>query len=116
MIESAEDRESRQASNESLWERLEREPLLERSEAIPIKRSFARQLFGGFYEHLGSLILLNLAVSAQVGVGVLAGLLVALLVGSVLPIAFLPSLALIVVLIGGPAVAGIFHYVRCICD
>jgi uncharacterized membrane protein YesL len=28
----------------------------------------------------------------------------------------LPSLALIVVLIGGPAVAGIFNYVRCMCD
>ena len=38
---------------------------MEPTEAIVIQRSFAKRLFGTFYEHLGALILLNLAVTSS---------------------------------------------------
>jgi uncharacterized membrane protein YesL len=105
----------RQASGQSVWEELAQDPLLEETDVIPIERSFARRLFGGFYEHLGSLILLNLAVSVQVLLGGAVGL----LISTGIPTGSGPRLfvaAFVVVLFAGPALAGLFNYVRNMCD
>jgi uncharacterized membrane protein YesL len=96
-----------------VWDELAREPLLEQSDAITIERGFARRLFGGFYEHMGSLILINLAVTVQVAIGALIGLLLGSLVPGVL--AFV-VVGLVVVLFAGPAFAGLFEYARCMSD
>jgi uncharacterized membrane protein YesL len=105
----------RTVSSDSLWDDLERDPLLETSDAITIERSYAKRLFGGFYEHLGSLILLNLAVTVQA----LAGAAVGLLVGSVAPGGAgvkLFAAAIVTILFAGPAIAGLFYFVRNMCD
>jgi hypothetical protein len=112
---TGEDREEApEREYESVWERLAAEPLLERTEAISLDRSFLKRLFGGFYEHLGSLILINLAVTAQVAVGVGVGFLAATL----MPVPWLGILVLtvLVILFAGPAFAGMFNYTRCMCD
>ncbi|MDB5059153.1 MAG: hypothetical protein JWO59_2625 [Chloroflexi bacterium] len=109
------ERPTDRSSDPSLWDDLAREPLLEETDIIPIERSFARRLFGGFYEHIGSLILLNLAVSLQVLVGGAIGL----LIGSVVPGGSGPRIllaAVVVVLFAGPAFAGLFNYVRNMSD
>jgi uncharacterized membrane protein YesL len=99
----------------SLWDELAEEPLMEPSEAIEIKRGFFKTLFGTFYDRLGGLILLNLAVTVQLGLGVLLGFLIAALLHAP------PLLFLILVVLGGglfaaPAWAGLFNYVRAISD
>jgi uncharacterized membrane protein YesL len=106
---------ARTVSSNSLWDELEREPLLEPSEIITIERSYAKRLFGAFYEHLGSLILLNVAVSVQA----LAGVAVGLLVGGIVPGGSGTKLfgaAVVTILFAAPAFAGLFYYVRNMCD
>jgi uncharacterized membrane protein YesL len=72
-------------------------------------------LFGSFYEHLGSLILLNIAVTAQA----LAGVAVGLVAGSLVPGGSgvkIFAAAIVTILFAGPAIAGLFYFVRNMCD
>lgn len=96
------------------WHGLTLDPIMEPTEALPIQRGFFKTLFGTGYEYLGGLILVNILVSLQLLVGLALGLGLAVLfhsaaVGIVL-----------LVLLGGlfvaPALAGLFSYVRAICD
>src|SRR5947209_6500296 len=98
----------------SIWEELAQEPLLEQSEPVTIDRSYARRLFGGFYEHMGMLILVNFMVTVQVLIGSGVGLAVGALVpgGGALRLVLAVAVA---VLFAGPAFAGLFHYVRLMC-
>ena len=97
------------------WHGLTLDPIMEPTEAIPIQRGFFKTLFGTGYEYLGSLILVNILVSLQLLVGVALGLGVAVLVHA--PAA--AGIALLVLLGGlfvAPALAGLFSYVRTVCD
>jgi uncharacterized membrane protein YesL len=105
----------RAVSSATLWDDLESDPLLEQSEIIVIERGYFKRLFGAMYEHLGSLILLNLAVSVQV----LAGTAVGLLVGTIVPGGSgvkLFGAAIVTILFAAPAFAGLFYFVRNMCD
>jgi len=101
--------------NPSFWDDLSSAPLLEPTEAQEVERSFAGRLFGDYYQHLGSLIILNFAVVLQVLVG--------LMVGGALGLGFLGKsisgiavVAVVVVLFAGPAFAGIFNFARVMSD
>ncbi len=88
---------------------LAREVRMEQTELEPIKMGYFKRLFSAFYEHLGSLILLNLLVTVQLAAGLAFGL----LVGAVLfarSIVGIALAAVIVVGVAGPAFAGIFNY------
>jgi uncharacterized membrane protein YesL len=104
-----------QQRERSVWDELIDDPIMERTEAEPIRRGFFKTLFGTGYDRLGSLILINLAVSLQIFVGVALGFLIAAALranGYVL-------LGLLIGfggLFGAPAFAGLFTYVRLICD
>lgn len=94
----------------SMWDDLRNDPLLEPTEPVQIVQSFPRKLFGTLYEHLGTLILLNIAVSVQVAIGLFLGLLLGGLAGK-------SGLGLIIIFVvtgvaGAPAVAGMFNYAR----
>jgi uncharacterized membrane protein YesL len=115
MTEEREGRAGAARNNTSLWDELRAEPLLEPTDPIIVERGFFRTLFGTFYDHLGALILLNILVGLQ---GVL-GLAVGLVLG--VPFAAAPALRLaLLALCGGlfiaPALAGLYCYVRAICD
>lgn len=102
-------------NNTTLWDELRDDPLLDPTEPIIIRRGFFRTLFGTFYEHLGSFLLLNLLVLLQG----LAGLAVGLFLG--VPFAGAPGLRLALLVLGcgiavAPALAGLFCYVRAVCD
>jgi uncharacterized membrane protein YesL len=115
MDETHEGRAGAARNNSSLWDDLRAEPLLDPTEPITIQRGFFRTLFSSFYDHLGTLLLLNVLVLLQG----LAGLAVGLFLG--VPFAGAPGLRLVLlVLCGGlavaPAVGGLFSYTRAICD
>jgi hypothetical protein len=97
-------------AEQSVWDDLRNEPLLEPTEPVQIVQSFPRKLFGTLYENLGTLILLNIAMSIQIGVGLLLGLLAGAIFGS--PVILLFSLAVFTGLLGAPAAAGMFNYAR----
>lgn len=99
----------------SVWEEMIDDPIMEPTEAIPIRRGFFKTLFGTAYDRLGSLILVNLAVALQLLVGVAIGF----LIGAALHVNLAVLLGLLFVcggLFGAPAFAGLFTYVRLICD
>jgi hypothetical protein len=97
-------------SAQSVWDDLRAEPLLDPTEPVPIVQSFPRKLFSTFYDNLGSLILLNIAVSLQVAAGLLVGLLAGAIFGN--PVILLFCIVVFTGLLGAPAVAGIFNYAR----
>jgi uncharacterized membrane protein YesL len=99
----------------SIWDDLRDSPLLEPTDAPVIERTYFRGLFYVLYDRMGSMILVNLAVSLQIVLGVLIGL----LIGGVFSTKTAVPL-LITVLVGGvaaaPAFAGLFAYARAACD
>ncbi|HWE62062.1 MAG TPA: hypothetical protein VHB98_10150 [Chloroflexota bacterium] len=100
---------------QSVWDELIDDPIMEPTEAMTIRRGFFKTLFGTAYDRLGGLILVNLAVTLQLFVGVLLGLLIAAVLRA-------NGLLFLILLIGfgavflAPALAGLFTYVRLICD
>lgn len=109
------ERTTAQEHERSVWDELIDDPIMEQTAAEPIRRGFIKTLFGTGYERLGSLILLNLAVTLQLFVGAALGFLIAYVVranGAV----FLGLLIVFGGLFGAPAFAGLFTYVRLICD
>jgi len=99
----------------SIWDDLRRFPLLEPTTAITIQRGYFRTLFSTFYDRMGSFILVNLAVCAQLVVGVGLGLLLggSFSIKTALPIVIIATVTGIV---GAPAIAGLFAYARATCD
>ncbi len=98
---------------DSVWEMLARDVRMDPTEAEPIKMGFVKRLFSALYDHLGSLILLNLAVALQVLLGVAVGL----AFGAVLfasSIVGIVVAALIIIAVAAPAFAGMFNYARCL--
>lgn len=96
---------------DSVWDMLAREVRLEPTEAEPIEMGYFKRLFSGFYDHLGSLLWLNVAVTLQVVAGVALGLVfgAVLFAGSILGILLA---ALVIIAVAGPAFAGMFNYAR----
>ena len=102
-------------NNSSIWDDLRADPLLDPTEPVLIERGFFRTLFSTFYDHLGSLLLLNLLVLLQG----LAGLAVGWFLGVPFSSASGLRLALLAIFGGlavAPALAGLFYYVRAISD
>ncbi|HVC83452.1 MAG TPA: hypothetical protein VNL35_23425 [Chloroflexota bacterium] len=99
----------------SIWDDLRDSPLLEPTTAIVIQRGYFRTLFSTFYDRMGSFILVNLAVAAQLVVGAGLGLLVggSFSVKTALPIVII---AIVTGVVGAPAFAGLFAYTRATCD
>ncbi|MGH2410081.1 MAG: YesL family protein [Chloroflexota bacterium] len=99
----------------SIWDDLRDSPLLEPTTAIVIQRGYFRTLFSTFYDRMGSFILVNLAVAAQLVVGAGLGLLVggSFSVKTALPITII---SVVTGLVGAPAFAGLFAYTRATCD
>lgn len=99
----------------SIWDELVNDPIMESTEAITIRRGFFRTWFGVFFDHLGTLVLINLAVTAQLFVGAGLGLALA----SLFRVPNALGLALIVLVaaaFAAPAWAGLFSYVRLAAD
>jgi len=99
----------------SIWDDLAQEHILEPTEALEIKRGFFKRVFGTLYERLGTLLLLNVAVSVQLGIGAAIGLLLAVTFRAT-GVATLVFLGFGITLLTAPALAGLFTYVRAICD
>ncbi|HEY8283251.1 MAG TPA: hypothetical protein VIJ28_02575 [Chloroflexota bacterium] len=99
----------------SIWDDLRDSPLLEPTTVITIQRGYFRTLFSTFYDRMGSFILVNLAVAAQLVVGAGLGLLVggSFSVKTALPIVII---SVVTGLVGAPAFAGLFAYTRATCD
>ncbi len=99
----------------SIWDDLRDSPLLEPTDAPVIERTYFRGLFYVLYDRMGSMILVNLAVSIQIGLGVLVGLLIGGVFSSKTAVPLV-----ITALVGGvaaaPAFAGLFAYARAACD
>jgi uncharacterized membrane protein YesL len=115
-MKSKDEQESEERpSGESIWDELVDDPIMETTEAIPIRRGFFKTLFGTAYDRLGGLILVNLAVALQTFAGVALGFLIAAVLRA-------NGLLFLILLIGfgglflAPALAGLFTYVRLICD
>jgi uncharacterized membrane protein YesL len=99
----------------SIWDDLRDSPLLEPTDAPVIERTYFRGLIYVLYDRMGSMILVNLAVSLQIVLGVVVGL----LIGGVFSTKTAVPLV-ITALVGGvaaaPAFAGLFAYARAACD
>ena len=96
---------------DSVWEMLAREVRLEPTEAEPIEMGYFKRLFSAFYDHLGSLLCLNLAVALQVAAGVAVGLVFGAVLFAYSILGILLA-ALVIVGVAGPAFAGMFNYAR----
>jgi uncharacterized membrane protein YesL len=99
----------------SIWDDLRDSPLLEPTDAPVIERTFFRGLIYVLYDRMGSMILVNLAVSLQIALGVVVGLLLGGVFSTKTAIPFV-----IAGFAGGvaaaPAFAGLFAYARAACD
>jgi uncharacterized membrane protein YesL len=99
----------------SIWDDLRDSPLLEPTDAPVIERTYFRGLIYVLYDRMGSMILVNLAVSLQIVLGVVVGLLIGGVFSSKTAVPLV-----ITALVGGvaaaPAFAGLFAYARAACD
>jgi len=99
----------------SIWDDLRDSPLLEPTYAVVEERGYFRGLFHVLYDRMGSLILVNLAVVLQIGLGAVVGLLIGGVFSAKTAVPLVIT-GLVIGIAGAPAFAGLFAYARAACD